>query len=176
MALRTSNTPYGETAIQSHCVRAFRRNDAALDYREDMRRIQMIYMARGYSKERIKQIAMKMRLNLLLKSGKERKAFQLVQKFGIKAKGQILLHKNTRAAVINGRLLGKLKSKRSAKEQSYVVTFEDTTKIHEMLKELVQSELDTEGVVAHKVFPGVLQEIFPKWAVSRMLDNYMQSK
>ena len=173
MALKTSNSPYGESAIESHCVRAVRRNDLARDYRDDLKRMKMIYTKRGFSEKRIIQITLKMRLKLLLKAGEERKAWHIMRKFKTAGKRQVMKHKNLSSSAINGRLLERILTKKRERKQVYVVTYEDTTKIHNMLKELIRETLDAEGVTAHKVFPGILQQVYPKWAVSRMLENYV---
>ena len=138
-----------------------------------MKRIEMIYMKRGYSKERIKQIALKMRLALLMKAGETRKAFKMLKKYRIVGRNnQIEKYKNTTACLMKERLLKKLRSNET-KRMSYVVTYDETTKIHESLLQLIKDCLDKEVSVAHKVFPGVLQQVYPKWRVSRMLDEFV---
>ena len=83
MALKTSNSPYGESAIQSHCVRAYRRNDAAQDYCDDLKRIQQIYKMRGYTEERVRAITLKMRVKLLIKAGETKKAWRMLRRSNV---------------------------------------------------------------------------------------------
>ena len=56
----------------------------------------------------------------------------------------------------------------------FVMTYEMTSAIHEVLEQHIKENLEEEGRIAHRVFPNCLQQLFPKWQVSRMLDKYVQ--